>query len=692
MNKFEAVVAPLVFTGLALFTRLYQIGKSDKVTWDEAHFGKFGSYYLKREYYFDVHPPLGKMLVGLSGYLAGYNGSFTFESGVDYPDWVDYTSMRVFNAMFGVGCVPLAYFTAKNLNFRLPTVWLVTLMILFEHSYVTLAKFILLDSMLAFFTFAVVACWSKFHTLQNQSFSAKWWFWLLLTGLNIGCVTSVKMVGLFVTSLVGAYTVVDLWIKFGDTKMPVKTYISHWIARIFGFIVLPTLVFMASFKAHFVILNHSGPGDANMSSLFQANLIGNDVAAGPIDLAYGSRITLKSQGLNGGLLHSHVQTYPEGSEQQQVTTYHHKDMNNEFVLEYSRGSGKFYDNDGDLEFIEDGSVVRLMHPMTGRNIHTHQIKAPLTKGKYEVSGYGNLTIGDEKDDWVVEIVETLGDEDSNRVHPLSSAIRLKSTAMNCYLSAEGNNLPHWGFRQGEVTCNPKASYRDKRTWWNIETHLNGRLNGTDAEKERKLPKTKFLRDFVQLNFAMMASNNALVPDPDKVDELASRAWEWPTLHVGLRLCGWGKENVRYFLLGHPSTTWLTTAGLLVVGFVTLGYILRWQRQYVDFTTKEIEHYAVAGLMPALGWFLHYLPFVVMARVTYVHHYLPALYFAILTFGFLIDHITGRWIKNKYIGLIIYFALYAVTIGLFIYFSPISFGMTGDVADYNYLNWLSTWRI
>jgi dolichyl-phosphate-mannose-protein mannosyltransferase len=31
---------------------------------------------------------------------------------------------------------------------------------------------------------------------------------------------SVKMIGLFVTALIGVYTVEDLWDKFGDTKMP----------------------------------------------------------------------------------------------------------------------------------------------------------------------------------------------------------------------------------------------------------------------------------------------------------------------------------------------------------------------------------------------------------------------------------------------------------------------------------------
>lgn len=159
------------------------------------------------------------MLIGLSGYLAGYNGSFEFKSGEKYPEDVNYTFMRAFNAAFGAMCVPLAYSTARDLNFRRASVWLISLMVLFENSYATISRFILLDSMLLFFTVTTVMCWAKFHRLQQASFSPAWFSWLFLTGLSIGCVCSVKWVGLFCTALVGLYTVEDLWNKFGNLKI-----------------------------------------------------------------------------------------------------------------------------------------------------------------------------------------------------------------------------------------------------------------------------------------------------------------------------------------------------------------------------------------------------------------------------------------------------------------------------------------
>lgn len=95
----------------------------------------------------------------------------------------------------------------------------------------------------------------------------------------------------------------------------------------------------------------------------------------------------------------------------------------------------------------------------------------------------------------------------------------------------------------------------------------------------------------------MTSNNALVPDPDKEDILASKPFDWPFLHceyppiffselpdrseVGLRMCGWGDNQTKYYLMGTPLIWW-ASATSLVVCFAVLGvYLFRQQRKYAD---------------------------------------------------------------------------------------------------------------
>ncbi len=91
-------------------------------SWDETHFGKMGSYYINRTFFFDVHPPLGKvrlsllcrlkclqrnlssvgahflplsqMLIGLAGYMSGYDGTFPFIKPGDKYEQHNYWGMR----------------------------------------------------------------------------------------------------------------------------------------------------------------------------------------------------------------------------------------------------------------------------------------------------------------------------------------------------------------------------------------------------------------------------------------------------------------------------------------------------------------------------------------------------------------------------------------------------------------------
>ncbi len=203
-------------------------------------------------------------------------------------------------------------------------------------------------------------------------------------------------------------------------------------------------------------------------------------------------------------------------------------------------------------------------------------------------------------------------------------------------------------------------------------------------------KSPFWRDFIHLNVAMMTSNHALLPDPEKQDDLASQWWQSPLLNVGLRMYGWYHTIVKYFLLGNPLVYWGSTAGLGVFAALVVWYVIRWQRGFTELSQADIDHIHYSGVYPVIGWFLHYLPFVIMARVTYVHHYYPALYFAILSFGLLAD-----WFLKHQITAIpdtISGILSTAVIGLYILFMPICWGMTGPNKQYSYMKWFSTWRM
>lgn len=59
-----------------------------------------------------------------------------------------------------------------------------------------------------------------------RSFSASWWFWLVMTGASLTGALGVKFVGLFVILLVGLNTISDLWRLLGDLSLSMvnKTY------------------------------------------------------------------------------------------------------------------------------------------------------------------------------------------------------------------------------------------------------------------------------------------------------------------------------------------------------------------------------------------------------------------------------------------------------------------------------------
>ncbi|KAF3844774.1 hypothetical protein F7725_007937 [Dissostichus mawsoni] len=520
----------MLLVGLSFSTRLYKITEPPHVCWDETHFGKMGSYYINRTFFFDVHPPLGKMLIGLAGYMTGYDGSFPFIKPGDKYDHHNYWGMR-------------------GLSQSQTAALITATLLIFDTGSITISQYILLDPILLFFIMAAVLSMVKFNQQRYRPFAASWWLWLVLTGVNLAGALGVKFVGLFVILLVGLNTVWDLWRILGDLSLSLVEIAKHFLARVVGLILFPLFLYVTIFAIHFVVLNKSGPGDGFFSSAFQSRLIGNNLhnASMPEYLAFGSTITIKNLRIAGGYLHSHWHLYPEGvgSKQQQVTAYLHKDYNNLWLV---HRPDEMNLNLGHLTwFVMETS---LDSSTTTRNLHSHLHEAPLTKKHFQVTGYGINGTGDKNDLWQVEVC---GGRKGDLVKVLRSKVRFLHRATGCVLYSSGKTLPKWGWEQVEVTCSPYLK-ETPSSQWNIEDHINPRLPNISLS----VLKPHFLEILLESHIVMIRGNSGLKP---KDSEMNSKPWHWPVNYQGLRFSGVNDTEYRVYLLGNPVVWWIHLASL-----------------------------------------------------------------------------------------------------------------------------------
>jgi dolichyl-phosphate-mannose-protein mannosyltransferase len=449
------------------------------------------------------------MLIALGGWLGGYRGNWGFESEKVYPDDVPWRFWRAWCGVFGALTVPLAYYTALDMGLRQQGAILAGIMVLtgsfihveelivVELGFITLARFILLDPFLLFFTALTTFCWVRFWSLREQAFTKKWWFWLFMTGANLGNTSSVKWLGLFMVATVGVHTVMDLWLLLANPRVTYRQYVMHWIARIICLIIVPIAVYVFWFDVHFKTLYKYGWQATEMPSSFQLRFHPNQYDGMPDYVAFNSKVRIKSAAWNGYHLQSVKGVeYPGGSKQQIVSGVRFGNSDNDrWMVErpWSQVEGekaehgfdntdqwRQFDAERDkkgVQFIKSGDVIRLNHVPSGRNLHAHNIRANLTGRDWEATVFYTRDFGDPNDMWIVETIGTIPFlSGSKYIHPLSTRFLLRHNDSGCYLKAQTRQIPSdWGSGAAgsfEVTCTKWTTKYAPDVWWYIDGHDN----------------------------------------------------------------------------------------------------------------------------------------------------------------------------------------------------------------------------
>ena len=138
-GRWYAVLGAILL--VTLWTRMRHLEEPAAVCWDEAHFGKFANWYIKREFFFDVHPPLGKMAIAAAGYLTGYNATHPFECGDAYEDH-NYIGMRLACSLMGSLIVPCCFVSVWNLTASLTAAGLAAAFLICDTGLTTLSRYV----------------------------------------------------------------------------------------------------------------------------------------------------------------------------------------------------------------------------------------------------------------------------------------------------------------------------------------------------------------------------------------------------------------------------------------------------------------------------------------------------------------------------------------------------------------------
>ncbi|KAJ3733211.1 glycosyltransferase family 39 protein [Lentinula guzmanii] len=709
-----SVVVVAVLTALAFALRFYKINHPDQVVFDEVHFGKFASYYILGEYYFDVHPPFAKLLFGLAGWFSGFDGHFQFENiGDSYTqNHVPYVGMRALPAILGSLTVPVVYAIMKQSGYSTVIAAFSAAIILFDNAHIAQSRLILLDATLIFFMSLTIYAYVRFQKLRYREFTTEWFSWLFATGFFMACTWGSKVNGVLTVATIGVAVLIDLWGILDYKRSPSMDYFwKHFAARAIGLIVIPFTIYLSFFWVHFALLPTSGTGDSFMSPAFQETLAGNEMLLSAQEIRYYDTVTMRHKD-SKVYLHSHVERYPlkydDGrisSQGQQVTGYAHADENNNWQIIPT----KALPETGRGRIVRHNDMIQLLHVNTNTVLLTHDVASPLMPTNQEFTTW-------PRDD-TSRFNETLFQlslidaHDGEAWKSKSGYFRLVHGQTRVSMWTHSKQLPEWAFRQQEINGNKNPS--EKTATWFVEDIIADETGQDPKERTGHQPpkvpkKMNFFRKFGELQLLMLQHNAGLTAS----HPYASGPLNWPFLIAGISFWTENDPQKQIYLIGNLVGWWTCVVALSIyVGILGADLLSRRRNSNPIPAPVRNRLWNSAGFFFVV-WAVHYAPFFLMNRQLFIHHYLASHLASALIAGAVLQFILSETInhpisveaptirrhKRQYadIGLKgpIIFVLFSIAMfSMFVFLAPLTYGTPGLTGDQvNSKRLLSSWTL
>ncbi len=261
----------LTLLALGLLTHFIFLTQPDKVVFDEVHFGKFVSSYFTHQFYFDIHPPLGKMMIAGFAKLFDFKPGFAFANiGDVYPD-KQYMILRALPNLAGALLPVVMFLILIELGLEYQPAFLGGLLVTFENGVFVQSHYILLDAFLLLFGFTSFLFYLKYRNTKDT-------YHLLASGIFAGLALSIKWTGLSFLGLPLLFEGYEMISEINRDGLRTFEFKKVFLL-IAAFIVIPVVIYFTIFGIDFRLLYKDSPADTAVGPGFRKTLEDNNYAS-----------------------------------------------------------------------------------------------------------------------------------------------------------------------------------------------------------------------------------------------------------------------------------------------------------------------------------------------------------------------------------------------------------------------------
>ena len=197
MTKLTKYLPLLLVVVISFFTYFYRYWEPSRPFWDEVYHIATANRYLNQVHFFELHPPLGKLLIAAGEYLTGANQRtdlYLEMERVPADAQLSFVGYRLFPAFFGWMSAIVVYLILFHLTGSGIQALLLSSLYLFDTASIVQFRGAMLDSLQYFLVAGCILTFLKFENAPDKKKA-------FIFGALFGCAMAVKLTSLVLVIL-----------------------------------------------------------------------------------------------------------------------------------------------------------------------------------------------------------------------------------------------------------------------------------------------------------------------------------------------------------------------------------------------------------------------------------------------------------------------------------------------------------